>query len=191
MLKRKERIGIDVDGTIANTTERWLDIANRMLGRNIQKDDVNVYYLDSLFKIDPQTVNEIFKRVWDDPDSIQLEHNDIPKVIESIRNTFKVYILTATAGNDKKLRSWLRSNEIHFDGLIHVDKSYKKLDEAKRYGISILIDDHSTLVENAAALGYKTILISQPWNRHLDKEVEKRVKIARDWMDVEDLLRSP
>ena len=191
MLKRKERIGIDVDGTMANTTERWLSVANQMLGMNIQKDDINVYYLDKLFKIEPEIVNEIFKKVWHDPDSIRLEHSDIPKVIRNIRNTFKVYILTATFGEDAEVRHWLRSNGIQFDGLIHVDSSYKKLDEAKRHGISIIIDDHPALAENAAALGYTTILISQPWNRYLDEAIEKRIKIARNWKDVEDLLRLP
>ena len=167
MLKRKERIGIDVDGTMANTTERWLLVANQMLGMNIQKDDINVYYLGKLFKMEPETVNEIFKKVWHDPDSIRLEHSDIPKVIKNIRNTFKVYILTATFGEDAEVRHWLMANGIQFDGLIHVDRSYKKLEEAKRHGISVLIDDHPALAENAAELGYTIILISQPWNRYL------------------------
>ncbi len=189
MFNKKKIVGIDIDGTIANTHERWLSIANQMFGINIQKAEINSYYLDKLFKMERETVNEIFKKVWHDPDSIKLEHNDIPRVIGNIRNTFEVYILTATIGEDAEVRRWLRTNKISFDGLIHVDRSYKKLDEAKKHGISIFIDDHPDLAEKAAALDYTTILILQPWNTHMVERAGEKIKIATDWSDVEDLLR--
>ncbi len=90
---------------------------------------------------------------------------------------------------DPDTREWLRRNGIGYDAVLfdRVNEKGSKYDELKRQAgdrVVAVFDDLPEMVQEANALGFRTFLRDQPYNRHLT--TFRRVQCCRD---IEQVLR--
>lgn len=183
----KRTIGIDVDGVLADSVSRWVQEADRRFGVRAAKKDVVQYDLHKLFtSISHEEVVELFRLVWSDYEKIRLEDPAIPSILSRLHNQFRIYIATATSASRRELTKWLEQNGIVYDNLIqlphHTDKP--KLDS-----VDIYIDDQAEVIEDVARSGRIGILLRQPWNAGLVRDVkDPRIIVAYNWREIEQIL---
>ncbi|MGC8710133.1 MAG: 5' nucleotidase, NT5C type [Candidatus Micrarchaeia archaeon] len=183
-----QSIGIDLDDTIADTVKPFLDILRNRYGFEMRREDWTRY----LFSENPGAIKvdvmELFKEVWNSPDSIPLLDSNIPRIISDIHNKFEIYIVTATLGEDKTVRMWLGEHSIEFDKIIYVRSPMQK---GNIHNISIYIDDYYEAAVNMAKRGKEVIILKQPWNAKFsasDDEFKDRITFADSWDEIRTLL---
>jgi uncharacterized HAD superfamily protein len=181
--QERKPIGIDIDGTLANTIENWIGLVSREYGINISINDITRYDLEDITGLSTDTISEIYKKVWSNYKEIKPASKSIPKVLKELKTEYKIEIITASVGSSENIKSWLSLNDIYYDSFAHYNSNEEKLN-AKA---DIFIDDNPDLIINYAKMGKKAILIKHPWNENCNAE-EYGVEIAKDWDDVYRLL---
>ncbi len=185
-MQARRSVGIDLDGTLADTTSRWTEIASETIGRKVRKSDITEYSISQALGITYETVMDIFKKTWQDHAAIRLEDGRIPVILSRINQHYDTYITTATNASPEAVREWVVMHGIKVNcEIIHLDSSSKKA----HLDIDILIDDHPDVAVHAASLGKTAILIRQPWNESLAKSNDSSsIHVAEDWGHIERLL---
>ena len=181
-----ETIGIDVDGTIADVVNAWLRMAREKFAVNANKSDIIKYDFWELFDIPRERWFETFKELWNNPDNIGLESERIPEILHALHSRYNISIVTATVGEQAKVRYWLQRNGIEYDNIIFMQNA---LEKGNADGISIYVDDYAGVASRIASSGRKVILLSQPWNAEFaNNNKNPNVIVAKNWDDVERIL---
>lgn len=180
-------LGIDIDGTLADSVSPVVESLNISLGTSIMISSVRNYYLTKVFSgVSHEEVLKRFSDAWVDWEDMALVDNSIPRIMNMLSERFKIYITTASVGNGKNIQAWLEMNKIHFDEYIQVSHA----DEKSEQEVDIFIDDFHEVAEMAVSSGKRAILLKQPWNADfLDKNQDRRIMEAHSWDSIERILR--
>ncbi len=185
----KPIFSLDMDGTLADSHSRWLEIARERLGIDARLEDLRIYdFWKILGLATEQECLDIFADVWEDYGAIKPLHPRIPEMVDEIRRLYRVCINTACVGDQGNVKMWLKDNGISYD-LFHfcVDRNdkLKVMPEAH-------MDDCAELAEKFLANGSSTVLISRPWNVGLQHEVcaYRNARVAKDWEEAKDIAMS-
>jgi 5'(3')-deoxyribonucleotidase len=159
------RIAVDLDGTLAQTHEVFLEELERREGVSHSLEDIRSWYFENVdFSTD--TFHEIARENWTEKD-IPLTDTEIPEHLSKLRKNHDVDVVTAR--NDvpeNELKSWLRKKEVPFD-------SFKVDKEKTHLGYDYLIDDSPTYIGN----GIKILLYHRPYNSRTELgEKDRRVR---------------
>lgn len=176
-------LGIDLDGTLADTFSEWFYLYNRDNNTNYDKSMLKVFSINSVIPIDKPIIQSYFKRAWENWDHIKLADEDEVKVIKELSKKYKIKIITATCGESDYIKRWLDENEIYYDEIIksHSSDKFNHCD--------ILIDDKIKTTNIVAMKGKTGILIKRPWSREYEDEpINDSVKIVDNWKSIQDLL---
>lgn len=180
-------IGLDVDGTSANSIDPQLALIEKRQGIRVTKGQINRIApeesdaLRSLITKDQMT--EIYQTVWKNYKSIKLEDPRIPAMVRELKRKFDIHIVTASTAELDDIRKWLRLNDIEFHKFTQAPNSKAKAD----VNVEIYIDDHSKVAEACSERGKTVILLRQPWNiEFMDANGHNpRIRNANDWSGVE------
>lgn len=183
----KTILGIDIDGTLADSISPWLLEAKKRHNIKSTREEIHSYYLETVFtSMSKDEVLDIYKYVWKNPSKILLEDKDIPSILDNLHSIFDIYITTAASGEDDTLRKWLKDNNIQYEKMFHFTSFSQKhaLPE-----VDIYIDDFWTVAERVAQTGRATILLRQPWNDKFIKiNKNPNILIAYNWREIEQIL---
>jgi 5'(3')-deoxyribonucleotidase len=187
-----EGIGIDLDDTIANSSEHVLDMIKKRYDPNARIEDWNQFDVTACFNITKEQSIRLFTEVWSKPEEIELVDERIPEIISKLSSAYKVFLLTATVGSRRFYEPWLEGHNIKFDGIIRVQRSIEKITTGSSFGINYYIDDHELVAKSVASAGKKAILIKRPWNADFaDSVTDKNIRVVRSWEEIERLFSSP
>ncbi len=183
----KKVIGIDIDGTLADSTSAWLAEVERRHNIRATKKELIDYHHENIFSaVKKEEVREIYTKIWDYPDNIKLEDSQIPSILSRIREKFTIYITTATSGEDSAVRAWLAKNNILYDYFLHFSSHNEK---HMAQEVNLYIDDYAEVALKVSSIGKQTILLRQPWNRAFIKEnKDPNILVADNWKDIERIL---
>lgn len=182
-------IGIDLDDTIANSSAIALEIIRKEYVPDASFKKWNHFGIQESFGVDEAHVIDIYKRTWENPKRIKLVDPSIPKIVEGLRETHKVYIVTATIGEESSFVPWLESKRINFDGIMHVAHSAEKVLLSKKYGIGFYIDDHQLVAESVAAAGRIALLLRKSWNADFsDRDRTSGIIKVCNWKEIGDFF---
>ncbi len=181
----KKTLGIDIDGTLADTVSVWLQEFERAYGvKAFKKDLVRHEFSEVFTSLSHDQVIEIFSHAWDVYDRINLIDRDIPSIIDNLRDHFNISITTGNPNPNVKI--WLRKNGIAYDRFMHFPE---KAEKQKADGVDIYVDDFHEVVKNVAGAGKTAILLRQPWNEgFIRSEKSKGIIIADNWRHIEQIL---
>ena len=186
----KIKLSIDLDDTIANTTDEWIKEASLKLNRKIGKDEIIEYDIDRVLGIDKEYVKAAYAKVWAKANEIKLLDKNIPHIIAELGNLFNIIIVTASPGSEEHIINWLRSNDIYYDSLIKVRHSIDKAELGDRIGIPIFIDDSPKVAKPVLDKGKYMVMIGQPWNaKFIGENTSERLFPASDWVEAESTLK--
>jgi len=163
-------IGVDVDGVLAEQVPPILSrLKEKGKGLTLKKEDI----VEWDQKIDDTDISKEIEEALLDPSYIE----EMPVVegsvsgMENLHKSHHVVIVTARPlETENDTIKWLkRSFEFHeFVSSRELGKD--------RLGLDILIDDNLDNVKKFASSGEISILLSQPWNRNVDKDFERLAK---------------
>lgn len=176
-------LGIDLDGTLADTIDEWLYLYNKDNKSNYKKSIMNIFGIDKVIPIEKSTVKYYFEKSWENWRDVKVVDKDEVKVIKKLSSKYKIRIVTATYGKSEHIKKWLDENEIYYDEIVrcHSSNKFKYCD--------ILIDDKIEETNIVAMNGKIGILIEQPWSRaYKDEPINDKVKIVSNWGSILNLL---
>ncbi len=183
----KKTLGIDIDGTLADSISPWLLEAQKRHNIKSTKERIHAYHLETVFtSMSKEEVSDIYKYVWKNSSQILLEDKDIPTILDNLHSIFDIYITTAASGDDATLGKWLKDNNIPYEKMFHFTSFSQKHALSE---VDIYIDDFEGVAERVAQTGKSTILLRQPWNDKFIKiNKNPNILIAYNWREIEEIL---
>lgn len=183
------KIGIDVDGVLADQIEGLVPRVRARLGIEFRYDDVTEWRL-------PLGETDIAKEIeiaFEDPEyTISMPvHNGARDLIDELYPQNQIVMLTARPVQTRAwTQQWLENQGFSYDEIVNV-KEHKK----SFYRSDVLIDDYiGNIKEYLTKTGGTAILVDQPWNRQgrqeLDSWIEqKRLHIVVDLRDAVPIVK--
>jgi 5'(3')-deoxyribonucleotidase len=159
------RIAVDLDGTLAQTHEVFLEELEKRHGVSHSLGDIRSWYFENVdFSTD--TFHSIARENWRKKD-IPLTDEEIPEHLEELRKRHTVDVVTARDDvPGEELKNWLENKKVPFDSF-KVDKEKTHLD------YDFLVDDSPTYIGN----GMKILLYHRPYNSRTElREKDERVE---------------
>ena len=184
-------IGIDIDDTIAKTSEEidiWAkEYTEKILNRKFTLSEIEI--LDSMWaKHLYNWTEEEDKEFWDIyyekiMESVKPKENAID-VINNLSKDNKIFIITARWDRnngiiDKITKKWLQENKINYDKLFlgHLDKR----EVVKENNIELFIDDNFKTCMQISEMKIKTLMMNSRINKHIKEDKLERVY---SWNDI-------
>ncbi|ABO51422.1 conserved hypothetical protein [Desulforamulus reducens MI-1] len=161
------RIGIDLDGTIADNLELLVQTMNHYCSKDLCGEEIYQYNLCEVYNIKEEQFIQLME---EKEEEIIIKSPIISFASESIHKLvlegWEVHIITARSPRYQgATEKWLQEKEIPFTGL-HLLDSHNKLEICQQLGVKLMVEDN---IHNAYQLnggGIPIILFDAPHNRH-------------------------
>ena len=163
------RIGIDIDGVLADITAAVLPIVNREIGGNITKRDIeNWWYVpqkigESKGGLAEKSFLDMMDEAWMEG-NVPLEEPNLVNAVKKLRKKgHEITIITRrTFRSHPFVVRWLHDQGFRYDILTFSGHESKLV-----HPIDVLLDDAPSIVEQALVTEKRVYLRDQPWNRKL------------------------
>lgn len=176
------KIGIDIDGTLSKTFEKYLAELNKQ-GYDVSFDDWTTYH----YLKDEETTKAL--QDWYQSKRQELRRSyDIREGARAIINYFadaQITYITARLTEDPSCQAtidWLKRHNIAHP-VIH---SEEKVGEAEDLGLDIFIEDAPHTALAIANVGIPVLLYDMPWNKDIEHPLIFRFT---HWLEVPMLIR--
>jgi uncharacterized HAD superfamily protein len=189
------RIGIDIDGTLADFQENLLLHHNQKNGTSFQKKDITMYDMTTLFGWKKEEATKKFNEFYQTPLFQDLPIIDGAKeAIEKLSQKHELVIVTARPPElEEMTEKWLDENfgELFSEYIItttyqkrgkHIPKAKICMDKK----ISCMIEDSLHFSFECAALGIRVFLLDRPWNQY--PALPTHVERLYSWNEVVEKL---
>jgi 5'(3')-deoxyribonucleotidase len=169
-----KRIGIDMDGTVADYMAGAVPLLAEHYG--LTPDfSIEAYSIEEVFGLtkDTRPLNmrqnlyvdqHLFAKL---PILDQGNQQLTSELMSQLGPDLKVYFVTARDNHPVVMedsREWLKLNTDHFDDAFHVQD---KAGFCKLAGIQVMIEDEVRQITELLHAGIDVIMRDQPWNQHL------------------------
>lgn len=181
MLNDILKIGVDIDGVIADLVSAMLPLLSKACGYNVTHADITKYDIGKALNIEKH-MGGIWKAVYTDEFLIK-----VPLIDGSLNGLGSIpdQSIIFITGRPEPTRSitdmWLKNNNIDSYELRFSTKG-KHLNCD---GIDVFIDDYYEEASNVSATGIPTLLFDQPWNQG---PVDGNMKRVKDWTEITEYI---
>ncbi|MEM0138944.1 MAG: hypothetical protein QW100_04420 [Thermoplasmatales archaeon] len=188
----KKTVGVDIDGTLADFHNVFLEFYNKKHGSNYTLDDICGYRPETWnIPISTQEFLDVHNEIWNDYWK-EIKPTVSQEEFKSLVNLYDVEIITQRPIEQSEyVMKWLKKN---FNDIHIKVKCVPTVDKKLAYGYSIIFDDANPLAEEILKdeQGDSTILylITQPWNARQDYErrSDRIVRVSNLKEGIERLL---
>jgi len=194
--KRKLRIGIDIDNTIADSYPQVIKEFNTAFKTNVIYSDVfDYYHLENHTTADKKEV-EIFIDGLERNREFLLSlpvYEEAGSVLKRwAREGYRVHYITARPPHSKRSTvSWLEKHNLYIPGSV-IDLHDETREESsaefkarivREKKIDVMIEDNKEIAE---AMTIPVLLIGHPWNQG---KLKPNISRVRDWKEVESWVK--
>lgn len=188
----KKKIGIDLDGTVAN----FILGASQVIKENFgHEPDLSKGFwgMDEIFNLVPGTFHRDMKdfiykekRLFRNLAKLEEDNHLLTSALYEAIPDLHVYIVTARPTCVEVVedtRLWIKENEFLCHGIHHADD---KASLCVEKGISVMIEDQVNHITELSDRGVDVIVMDQPWNRDLDQELHEqkaRIRRVNNWRE--------
>ncbi len=179
------KIGLDLDGVLAETMDAWCKKANEEFGKALKLEDLTTWASWGLVGIPKDDFYRILDEVWESWEEIPPTENNIAEKVSKIERFGQIDIVTGRSLHTvEAVKKWLKHYKVEYDHFVRVrgwrDKVYLNYD--------VYIDDAPELMPliSRRPLSWG-ILYDRPWNR--DVVDMPRVLKAKNWDVIPELLQ--
>lgn len=161
---RRERLGLDCDGVLANFAVYILARINREMGLRIRVNDWRPIIEDS--PIARQVGAAVFRMMEEDALWAGLPpYPGTARRVAALRERYDIYVVTAIPDRFAPVRrQWLERHGVEHEGLICVPTAEDKVQVARDLGLVAFVDDLPSVAVQLAAAGFASYLVRRPWN---------------------------
>lgn len=179
------RIGIDIDGVVADSYPAWLEELNRHYGKNITV--LEDYEMHLVFDVPFDDMNNYFvdnvEHLLSIPKPVRGAREGIESLIQEGHDI--IYITARRTEEEEITLRWLEQYGIpHETVLFSGFKS--KVDLVREWGIQAFVEDHVLNAEGIAHIGVPVFLMTTSYNR--DKALPENVTRCADWEGIKEGL---
>ena len=192
------KVGIDIDGVVANLNDKLLELANEMyyypphyyprkLKKELKASDIITFDYTKCTPLNDEDMKQIFKVLETEKALLELKPlQDAQKVINYLHHFFEVYFITSRAkyytnAKEQTFEWFDKHNIIYNQNNFFFDN--KKVELSKKLGISKFIEDRAETALELAENNINVLLLNYPWNndprQELIQKINKHPKIER------------
>lgn len=186
------KIGVDIDGVVANFTKKYMEFYKNKINNNIKYEDLTHYNVWKFFDLSEE---EYYSMVHTFYESEEFEDMDLIKgVIEAISELSKNNEIIFITSRPEKIRikteKFLSKSFKNIDFTVFFAHDWGSKEEYKKSkgdycvenNIPFFIEDHYDYALECAKKGIKVFLLEQPWNKE-SEEHENIIKV-KDWKEI-------
>ncbi|MBI4152127.1 hypothetical protein HY495_00315 [Candidatus Woesearchaeota archaeon] len=191
------RLGIDLDGVLAEFIDSFLDFENQRYGLTLTKNDVHNYDLTTILGVNPQQLIQEFSYFYSTSGFYHLlPVTGAQSATEELAKDHQLYVITSRPPEiHHATEEWLgehfpaRFTSVHFSlDYLPQAKSERKEDICRDLGIDVMIDDSIKYLKHCAPYVKKTFLFDQPWNQQ--SEILSSLVRVKSWGEIIQNIRS-
>lgn len=173
-MKKICRVGIDLDGTVANYMLGVIPLIKKHYGLDPVYNP-KAYHMDEIFELTAEmNPKSMRKRLYEEFHLFQhlpKSEKDIELLTNNLHDLgFKVYIVTARAGTPiikEDTRIWLDKYNFYYDDIFHVEE---KANLCKLMRIHVMIEDEVAQILSLQKEKVNVVIPDQLWNQHITED---------------------
>jgi uncharacterized HAD superfamily protein len=175
------RIGLDFDGTIADTTGAKIRYAREVFG--LEVTPLETWRAVGEPRLGPERFREMVVAAHHEYTEATEPMPGVLEVIERLAVDHELFIVTARTDQEVEwARRWVSSRALPVHALEHTNRA-SKLEASRRLALDVLLDDSPPVLLDIAEAGIGAALIETEYNRTLPRHVA--VELVRHWPDFE------
>lgn len=172
----KLKIGLDVDGVLADVIHTWLDYNNK-IRKTISKEEISEWDFWERYQIDKYDFYKELSLCWRTWHKIPSTEVNLSTTISALSNISDVDIVTAREESTHSyVKNWLAYQKITYNNYVGVLEGLEKT----KLDYDVFIDDSPINAKNMLDGGKSVILYTQPWNLKFDDPRAKRIFQLKD-----------
>ena len=180
MTIEKLRIGLDVDGVLADVIHTWLDYNNKIRSA-ISKEEISEWDFWGRYQIDKYDFYKELSLCWKTWYKIPSTEENLSTTTSALSNVGEVDIVTAREESTHTyVRNWLSSQNITYTNYVGVLEGLEKT----KLDYDIFIDDSPINAKSMLDAGKSVILYTQPWNLRFNDPRAKRIHTLKDVISI-------
>ena len=188
----KKKIGIDLDGTVAD----FILGASQVIKENFgHEPDLSkgFWKMDDVFNLIPGTWEKdmkhfVFneKRIFRNLPKLEEDNHLLTSALYTNIPGLQVHFVTARPSDPPVIedtRLWIKDNGFLYHSIHH---TALKADLCVEKGISVMIEDQLDHITELSDKGIDIIIMDQPWNRDLKQEIHEqksRIRRVHNWRE--------
>lgn len=182
------RIGVDIDGVIADTFPLLIREMNDYFRTNIKFKDIDDY---NIFKIYGITKIDMYRFVREREEILISQpavKDNADKYLKLLNKKHTICIISAR--KEKYLlqtRIWLQKHHIPFENLLLIGQ-HDKRETSKRMNIALLLEDNLKNACQVSACGIPVILLDAPYNKG---QLTPLIRRSQSWQEVYKIIENP
>jgi len=170
------RIGLDVDGVLADVIQSWITYNNKIRS-TILKSEILEWDFWKNFQINKFDFYKELSMCWSSWENIPPTEHDISLATTELSKLGTVDIVTAREeSTHANVKNWLRSKKVTYNNYVGVLEGIEKT----KLDYDIFIDDSPINAKSMLDGDKSVILYTQPWNLKFDDPRAKRIYKLRD-----------
>lgn len=175
-MEKKLKIGLDVDGVLADVIQSWLSYNNKVRS-TILKSEISEWDFWKKFQITKFDFYKELSMCWTSWQNIPTTENNISTATAELSKLGTVDIVTAREeSTHNHVKNWLESKKIIYKNYVGVMEGLEKT----KLDYDIFIDDSPINAKSMLDGGKSVILYTQPWNLTFDDSRAKRIYRLKD-----------
>jgi len=176
----KLKIGLDVDGVLADVIHTWLDYNNK-IRRAISKEEISEWDFWGRYQIDKYDFYKELSLCWQTWHKIPSTEENLSTTTSALSHVGEVDIVTAREESTHTyVKSWLSSQKITYKNYVGVLEGLEKT----KLDYDIFIDDSPINAKSMLNAGKTVILYTQPWNLNFNDPRVKRIYTLKDAISI-------
>ena len=177
---KKLRIGLDVDGVLADVIRAWLSYNNN-IRPYISKSEITEWDFWKKFQIDRFDFYKELSLCWKSWKNIPPTEERLSIVTSELSKFGTVDIVTAREESTHgHVKNWLKSKRINYTNYVGVLEGLEKT----KLNYDIFIDDSPINAKSMLDAGKSVILYTQPWNLTFDDTRVQRIHKLKDAIQI-------
>ena len=180
MTTEKLKIGLDVDGVLADVIHTWLDYNNK-IRKAISKEEISEWNFWGRYQIDKYDFYKELSLCWQTWHKIPSTEENLSTTTSALSHVGEVDIVTAREESTHTyVKSWLSSQKITYKNYVGVLEGLEKT----KLDYDIFIDDSPINAKSMLNAGKTVILYTQPWNLNFNDPRVKRIYTLKDAISI-------
>jgi len=159
------RVGVDIDGVLADSISLWVHEMNRFFNKNKRIEDVHLFDIIQTFGITVDDLKKFIEQRGRFLMSAPCPVRGAAYYLSRIKEHHDIFIITARKETYKQeTQDWLQRHNIPYDRLLLLG-TYAKKEACLENGLSVMVEDTLEVARELSAAGIPVILMDAPYNR--------------------------
>jgi hypothetical protein len=159
------RVGIDIDGVLADSLSLWVRELNIYFNKNVRVEDFHLYDIRKTYDLAVDEIDSFIELKGKDLMTRSLPFPGASYYLDKIKKHHDIYIITARNGcyRDDTER-WLKKHGFSYDRL-YLLGSHEKQEICVEKKLHVMVEDTLEIGEKISSAGIPVLLMDAPYNR--------------------------